>query len=358
MTADQPTIIGELVVVALKARDLPNIEVVGKQDPFCVFRLGETAKRTKTDYRGGQQPLWDDQVNLPVPEKKTKMYVQVFDEDSKREDLICEGEVDLTQVLREGEQDSWFPLKYRGKDSGKIYLEMTFYSARPPPKRQPTRLYNKARPQHLYQRAQQQMQQSPYPNNAMVPPPMPQQSSSTPVTAASGKPSAGPPVYRPPPPPGAYQQEYRVKQHMPPRMSPSTSTSTNGSNGGLSAPYPPRMTPSVSTGTAMSHQGYPPSQQQQQQYRPPGGRPASFGAAPMGFHIPQRPPSTPAMQGLSFPEPQAMPAGGFAPHSNPNGQPFAAHQAPYPPPTTATAGYPPMAAGGGYPPPQQGYPPF
>lgn len=36
------------------------------------------------------------------------MYVQVFDEDSKREDLICEGEVDLTQVLREGEQDCKF----------------------------------------------------------------------------------------------------------------------------------------------------------------------------------------------------------------------------------------------------------
>ncbi|CDH56957.1 c2 domain containing protein [Lichtheimia corymbifera JMRC:FSU:9682] len=334
MTADQPTIIGELVVVALKARDLPNIEVVGKQDPFCVFRLGETAKRTKTDYRGGQQPLWDDQVNLPVPEKKTKMYVQVFDEDSKREDLICEGEVDLSQVLREGEQDSWFPLKYRGKDSGKIYLELTFYSARQPPKRQPTRLYNKARPQHLYQRAQQMQQQSPYPNHGMVPP-MPQQSSSTPVTAA-GKPSAGPPIYRPPPPPGAYQQEHIVKQHMPP------------------PPYPPRMTPSVSTGTAMSHHGYPP-QQQQQHYRPPGGRPASFGAAPMGFHIPQQqPPSTPAMPGFSFPEPQAMPAGGFTPHPNQNGQPFAAHQAPYPPPT-ATAGYPPT---GGYPPPQQGYPPF
>lgn len=40
--------------------------MVGKQDPFCVFRLGETAKRTKTDYRGGQQPLWDDQVTITV----------------------------------------------------------------------------------------------------------------------------------------------------------------------------------------------------------------------------------------------------------------------------------------------------
>ncbi|KAI7878966.1 hypothetical protein K492DRAFT_132058 [Lichtheimia hyalospora FSU 10163] len=120
---DQPKkLAGELVVVALKA-------VCRKQDPFCVFRLGETAKRTKTDYRGGSRPIWDDQVNLPVPEGKTKMYIQVFDEDSKQEDLISENTIDLTQVMRDGEADDWFPLQYRGKRAGEIYLELTFYSA-------------------------------------------------------------------------------------------------------------------------------------------------------------------------------------------------------------------------------------
>lgn len=32
--------------------------------------------------------------------------MQLFDEDSKREDLISEGEVDLSTVLRDGEDDS------------------------------------------------------------------------------------------------------------------------------------------------------------------------------------------------------------------------------------------------------------
>ena len=41
-----------------------HYKVAGKQDPFCVFRLGETAKRTKTDYRGGSRPIWDDQVRV------------------------------------------------------------------------------------------------------------------------------------------------------------------------------------------------------------------------------------------------------------------------------------------------------
>ncbi|KAI9302868.1 C2 domain-containing protein [Cunninghamella echinulata] len=115
-------VIGELAIVALKA-------VVGKQDPFCVFRLGEEAKKTKTDYRGGQHPVWDDQVNLFVPEGKTKMRVQLFDEDAKKEDLISEADIDISEVIKVGEHDGWFQLMFKGRKAGEIYLELTFYSA-------------------------------------------------------------------------------------------------------------------------------------------------------------------------------------------------------------------------------------
>lgn len=82
-----------------------------------------------------------------------------------------------------------------------------------------------------------------------------------------------------------------------------------------------------------------------------GGYPASSPAQP----IPQQQP-------MSFPEPQKF-TGGFMPAYNAaNGQPFAAHQSPYPPPhgyappPQAPSPYPPQ----GYPPPTQpnhGYPP-
>jgi hypothetical protein len=89
--------------------------------------LGENTRKTRTDYRGGQHPIWDDQVpdfsvfsvvlkkaktlfffkiNIPVPEKKNMIVVQVYDEDSKREDLISETEVDITKLLEDGEWDS------------------------------------------------------------------------------------------------------------------------------------------------------------------------------------------------------------------------------------------------------------
>ncbi|RUS23540.1 C2 domain-containing protein, partial [Jimgerdemannia flammicorona] len=125
----KPRILGELVIVALKARNLPNRELIGKQDPFCVFRIGDAKGKTKTDYRGGQHPVWDFQVNLPVAEGKTRMVVQVFDEDLRKEDLIGEAEIDLAEVLKIGEMDDWFKLTYKGKPAGEIYLELTFYAA-------------------------------------------------------------------------------------------------------------------------------------------------------------------------------------------------------------------------------------
>ena len=57
MTVDGP-VIGTLVVIMDRARNLPNKRTMGKQDPYCAARLGKEAQKTKTDKRGGQTPRW------------------------------------------------------------------------------------------------------------------------------------------------------------------------------------------------------------------------------------------------------------------------------------------------------------
>lgn len=57
MTVDGP-VIGTLVVIMDRARNLPNKRTMGKQDPYAAARLGKEAKKTKTDKRGGQTPRW------------------------------------------------------------------------------------------------------------------------------------------------------------------------------------------------------------------------------------------------------------------------------------------------------------
>lgn len=57
MAVDGP-LIGTLVLVVDRAKNLPNRKTIGKQDPYCAARLGKEAKKTSTDIRGGQTPRW------------------------------------------------------------------------------------------------------------------------------------------------------------------------------------------------------------------------------------------------------------------------------------------------------------
>ena len=62
MRLDGPEI-GTLVVVVDRAKNLPNLRTMGKQDPYCAVRLGKEAKKTDTDRRGGQTPKWYDDLD-------------------------------------------------------------------------------------------------------------------------------------------------------------------------------------------------------------------------------------------------------------------------------------------------------
>lgn len=51
-------VIGTLVAVIDKGKNLPNRRTLGKQNPYFVARLGKEIKRTRVDIRGGQTPRW------------------------------------------------------------------------------------------------------------------------------------------------------------------------------------------------------------------------------------------------------------------------------------------------------------
>lgn len=57
LSVDGP-VIGTLVAIVDRAKNLPNRKTIGKQDPYCAARLGKEAKKTTTDIRGGQTPKW------------------------------------------------------------------------------------------------------------------------------------------------------------------------------------------------------------------------------------------------------------------------------------------------------------
>ncbi|CAN6659614.1 hypothetical protein TRVA0_031S01552 [Trichomonascus vanleenenianus] len=133
---------GTLIVIFIKGRNLPNKRTLGKQNPYCIGRVGHHAKRCPADFRGGQTPKWDHEVRydvLEIADHRT-LKLSVLDENDSKPELIGDTTIRLQPVFdslpSEG-YDAWHELEYKGKYAGEVYLEMTFYPTKPiiPPKK-------------------------------------------------------------------------------------------------------------------------------------------------------------------------------------------------------------------------------
>ncbi|THW18704.1 hypothetical protein D6D23_07569 [Aureobasidium pullulans] len=134
MTVDGPEI-GTLVAIVDRAKNLPNVKRMGKQNPYCAARLGKEAKKTETDKRGGQTPKWDQELRFTVHDSPDyhNLKLSVFNDD-KKTDLIGEAYIGLQDVCIPGggKHDGWHALNFKGKYAGEINLELTYYDSRPP----------------------------------------------------------------------------------------------------------------------------------------------------------------------------------------------------------------------------------
>ncbi|KAL5504389.1 hypothetical protein ACEPAH_8463 [Sanghuangporus vaninii] len=134
--AANPKELGVLVVVVLKARNLPDKHTFSKQDPYTVIQLGPFKEQTKIDKRGGQHPVWDEDLHLKVLTQETKenraLKVSCYAKEPKGDELIGTGEIDIKETLKTGEFDDWMKLEIDSVYRGEVYLEMTFFAAGPP----------------------------------------------------------------------------------------------------------------------------------------------------------------------------------------------------------------------------------
>ncbi|CAK5268645.1 unnamed protein product [Mycena citricolor] len=98
--------------------------------------LGDS-QRTKVDVKGGQHPMWDEELRVPIlrdsHEKHRKLEVSCWAKEPRKESNLGTGFIDLAETLKTGEFDDWVPLEYNGSTRGEVYLEMTFYSNGPAP---------------------------------------------------------------------------------------------------------------------------------------------------------------------------------------------------------------------------------
>ncbi|GAA6032155.1 hypothetical protein JCM8097_007100 [Rhodosporidiobolus ruineniae] len=182
----QARVLGTLIVVVLRAKNLPNRVRIGKQNPYATITYGLHKKRTSTIERGGQQPEWDEEFRFEIlrdgfgaeeqqageaaasvnaqggvgppatptkdgaaaskpraslvapqttgyPPGKRVLELACWADDARDPKLIGEGELDIENTIKSGRFDDWVKLERKGRYSGEIYLELTWYSNDPRP---------------------------------------------------------------------------------------------------------------------------------------------------------------------------------------------------------------------------------
>ncbi|KAK7044124.1 hypothetical protein VNI00_007841 [Paramarasmius palmivorus] len=393
--------IGTLIVVILKARNL-NDKHFYKQDVYATISLNGVKKSTKVDLKGGQHPVWDDELRFPVMKNDSTKFrtleAACWSKEHKDDDLLGEGKVDISDTLKSGEFDEWVPLQVNGVARGDIYLEMTYYSNGPAPERPAdapvslnpavnlTRRPSKLAPADRLWRPPQghtpPQSYSNLPNHAPVGAPMgpPTPPKSSPKGRYSGLPpqnEAPPPAVpdllkpglnhghkrsssqpqshlSPSPPSTSPQRVPTILRPANPKAAPESTFSRHSSvapsitpsvpDPGYSRPassiYPQNSVSSIPTYPQPSVHSHSPAPSAHNTYRPPSAIPVEHWNAPHAPHTPQHPPSHPSVPPVSFSFP--VPDVSNAPLS--------------PPPITSPpvqSPYDSMPPGGFYEPPRQ-----
>lgn len=79
------------------------------QDVYAEVSLNGKPQRTKVDVKGGQHPVWDDELRFPVYRdsggKSRKLEVACYSKEARKDDCIGQGGVDIGETLQTGEFD-------------------------------------------------------------------------------------------------------------------------------------------------------------------------------------------------------------------------------------------------------------
>ena len=108
---------GLLSVTVLQAHDLKKADWFGKNDCYVVISLeplsNEPVRKEvltetcqKTQIHDGSHPIFNEKFVFPVAHRIEVLYIQVWDSDNRKDDLIAQGTVNLIDDEQGGQLDT------------------------------------------------------------------------------------------------------------------------------------------------------------------------------------------------------------------------------------------------------------
>jgi len=123
---------GLLTVKVHKGQKLPNLDIVGKQDPYVILKTaGSKPEKTKVHKKGGCEPEWQQTFIFDLFGTEETLDVEVWDEDVFVDDSIGVVKIPLTFLLdaEKIDKENWHKIykkDSKGQERGEILLTASF----------------------------------------------------------------------------------------------------------------------------------------------------------------------------------------------------------------------------------------
>ena len=114
---------GRLDVRVCAAKNLPDTQLVGTPDPYCVLKLEGQTHRTKV-VSNTVNPVWDEIFKLAVAdENSSQLIVEVWNSNLMSDEFLGVYQLSLTGLVQNLVRDQWFLLK-QCKKNAELHLRV------------------------------------------------------------------------------------------------------------------------------------------------------------------------------------------------------------------------------------------
>jgi len=113
-----------ITIRPIQAELIRNVEILRKQDPYVVFRLGIDSIASSICRDGGKMPVWNDSLALTNSSGNNLLFVELFDDKIGKDTVIASCQIDLNRILVSG-GNNWYDLFYNNVPAGRILMSIT-----------------------------------------------------------------------------------------------------------------------------------------------------------------------------------------------------------------------------------------
>ena len=117
---------GDVIFKPTHAELAHDKDSFGKMDPYCRIKTNSGEFKTHTANNQGKKPFWNDAFKIKLL-GDTTIHLSIWDKDTfSKDDFLAETTINLVGVLQVGKNQAWYPLYRKGKNAGRIYIEIEY----------------------------------------------------------------------------------------------------------------------------------------------------------------------------------------------------------------------------------------